>query len=170
MGDILNQKVRHLRIYLRAALSQQNVPRVILLPLIACLAAAAPTDDYVFVTQVEGKVGNNGCNICEMYITICGGVDGICCQSDLLNNSGVDDWKQNSLNVFTGSTLGTCNNFPIKDGHPTSLGIQHQLAGGVKIEYWNIRFSDGSVQNCPDGHVHDGADFTTLYTCVAGKS
>merc|ERR1712113_1355936 len=73
----------------------------ILLPLIAGLAAAAPTDDYVFVTQVEGKVGNNGCNICEMYITICGGVDGICCQSDLLNNSGVDDWKQNSLNVFT---------------------------------------------------------------------
>merc|ERR1712184_30609 len=108
MGGILNQKVRLLKIYLRAHLIKMF--RVfILLPLIACLAAAAPTDDYVFVTQVEAKVGNNGCNICELYITICGGVDGICCNSDLLNNSGVDDWKQNSLNVFTGSTLGTCN-------------------------------------------------------------
>ena len=113
------------------------------------------------IKQIGVQIGEDGCN-CDMKVTICGGPDGLCCQTPPLDSSH-DDFNHNQYNLFEGSQIGECLNFPIKNHHVTTMFVEHDGLDGVNISYWDIVYADDVTERCDDYHYYDNHDSKVIY-------
>jgi len=121
-------------------------------------------DDWFKLSVVRGvyvDVGDNGCNFCEMDITINSNKGDSCTVNDL--SSGKDDWWNNREYLYYLDQLDTCDGF-IADGGVASMTIQHHDKGGVEIQKWRVLTDSGSFL-CNDGKTYDNSD-NAVVTCV----
>ena len=117
--------------------------------------------EYAEVKKIGVQIGDEGCN-CNMKVTICGGPDGLCCQTPHLNTEH-DDFNHNDYNLFEGPQIGECLNFPIKKHHATTVFVEHNGLDAVSILYWDIIYSDEVTERCDDNHEYDNEDSKVVY-------
>jgi hypothetical protein len=113
------------------------------------------------IKQIGVQIGDDGCNF-NMKVTICGGPDGLCCQTPTLDTSH-DDFNHNDYNLFEGSQIGECLNFPIKKHHVSTMFVEHSGLDGVEISYWDITYADDVTERCDDQNYYDDQDSNVVY-------
>jgi hypothetical protein len=122
--------------------------------------------EFSRLSEVVGLVGTNGCNLCSIYATICGGPDGvICCKTNKLDNPNHDDWNSGSTNTFSGTILGQCNEFGVENAEVPKMIVEHQGSDALIVNFWKLKFSDGKEVVCPDGHELDNDQYIELNDC-----
>ena len=100
-----------------------------------------------------------------MKLVICGGADGISCTTDYLDSSH-NDFVSGDYDIFSGSTLGECNQFPLQEGRQqTTMTVYHEGLDGVDIVYWEIFYDDNIIEKCNDGNFYDNDDSYEI-SCV----
>merc|ERR1712179_202189 len=119
---------------------------------------------YHNIERIGVQVGYSGCD-CYMKLMICGGPDRICCMTDYLDSSH-NDFVSGDYDIFSGSTLGDCNQFPLQsDRQLTTMTVYHEGLDGVDIDYWEIFYDDNIIEKCNDGNFYDNDDSYEI-SCV----
>jgi len=123
-------------------------------------------DDYFKVSAVRGifvKIGDNGCNYCEMRVKIYNKDGGYCSTGSI--DSAANDWQPHTTYAYWYGSIGDCQKWQATRG-VSKINVQHSGMGGVTIEEWRI-FTDSGEYYCP-GRFFDNSDSADA-TCVRGN-
>lgn len=96
----------------------------------------------------------------KLYANICR-QNGACCKTNILDGPG-DDFQVGATNVFTGKTLGSCENWSWTGVTEAMMGI-HGTDGWVGR--FDIHLANGKVVKCTNRYMVDN-DKCESYTCT----
>jgi len=115
------------------------------------------------IEKIVAYVGDNPCDDCKVYATVCGPDGSTCCNAGHLDNPNVDDMEVGQVDEFYGSMIHDCDEFEIPNGDVFKLVIDHSGSDGVTVNVWKVQFGDGKKVFCEDTYFIDNSEQHTLY-------